>query len=309
MREEFAGRQRPLTLTGYPGVILREKLFGFANRCGCDFVLLNASADLDDYRAFCRNYGLDAGGAQLFGYVFPPFHKENTAAIRRVLFAEQAAIPATRKERLYLIHRLIRYAARHQDREVVIKPRLVPGETSIFTTKHHLEYLLRSFPELPANLRLEYGDIQGLLEQTDLCLTVSSTVALQAMWYGVPTGIIRDFGIRDEYGTDFFRESGCLVTFDDLERDALPSVCPAWFSRNFAACDAALPEIAEAVAREYARREQCGDWSMNGNPDAVFCEAFLGFRPERFAKKHRIAAVLNAMFRRAARIAGKEITR
>lgn len=282
MRASFLdeGTPRPLTLTGYPGLILREKLSGFANRCGCDFVLLNSSTDLDDYRRFCRNYRLSDSGAQLFGYAFPPFHKERTDSVRRVLFVEQATIPGPLKERLYLAKRLVLYASAHPEREVIVKPRLVPGEKSVFTTKYHMEVLLKSLPRLPGNLHVDYGDIQGLLETADLCLTVSSTVALQSMWYGIPTGIIRDFGIRDEYGTDFFRESGCLVSFDELEGGQFPAFRPEWFSRRFMACNEILPALAESLAQEYGRRELFGDWRSNGNFEAVFCEAYRRFHLE-----------------------------
>lgn len=294
MRTHFPdGTPRPLTIAGYPGVILREKLSGFANRCGCDFVLLNSSADLEDYCRFCSNYGLNANGARLLGYVFPPFRKEKNKKIQRVLFVEQAAIPSSLKERLYLVKQLALYASTHPEREVVIKPRLVPGEKSIFTTRYHIEYLLKSLPSLPANLHVDYSDIQKILEETDLCLTVSSSVALQSMWYGIPTGIIRDFGIRDEYGTDFFRGSGCLVSFDDLATDKFPVLHHEWFCKHFAVCDDVLPVLVEVVVEEYSKREQCGDWRNNGNMDAVFCEAYQRFRIGHNKKLNAIRTFLS----------------
>lgn len=294
MRIRFPdGTPRPLTIAGYPGVILREKLSGFTNRCGCDFVLLNSSAELEEYRRFCLNYGLSAHGARLFGYAFPPFRKERNKRIQRVLFVEQAVIPSSLRERLYLAKQLALYASSHSDREIIIKPRLVPGEKSIFTTKYHMEYLLKLLPSLPANLHVDYSDIQKLLEETDLCLTLSSSVALQSMWYGIPTGIICDFGIRSEYGTDFFRESGCLVSFDDLATDKLPILCSEWFHRHFATCDDALPALAEAVAEEYGRREQYGDWKNNENMDAVFCKSYLRFRMEHSINRNIVRAFLS----------------
>lgn len=289
------GTPRPLTIAGYPGVILREKLTGFANRCGCDFVLLNSSADLEEYRRFCLNYGLSTDGARLFGYAFSPFRKERKGVIQRVLFVEQSAIPSSLRERLYLAKQIVLYASIHPDREVVIKPRLVPGEKSIFTTKYHMEYLLKSLLGLPANVRVDYGNIQRLLEETDLCLTVSSSVALQSMWYGIPTGVIRDFGIRDEYGTDFFRESGCLVSFDDLATDKLPILRPEWFLRHFAACDDTLPALVKAVAEEYSRRKQYNEWRNNGNMNTVFCEAYLHFRMEHNINRNTTGAILSML--------------
>lgn len=272
------GTPRPLTITGYPGIILREKLSGFANRCGCDVVLLNSPADLQEYRRFCAHYGITCDGARLFGYAFPPVQLERKERLQRVLFVEQSAIPASLRERLYLIHQLAAYASRHPDREIIIKPRLVPGEKSLFTTKYHLEFLIQSLPDVPKNMRVDYGDIQQLLQTADLCLTISSSVALQSMWYGIPTGIIRDFGIRDEYGTDFFRESGCLCSFEDLMTDKLPRLNREWFTQNFAYYDKTRNFLPDSIAEEYRRREQLHDWKYTPNLHAVFSDAYLHFR-------------------------------
>ena len=278
MQQSFSGTQpRPLTLTGYPGVILKEKLSGFANRCGCDFIFLNSKADLEDYRRFCRNYNLEDKGGRLFGYCFPAFHKEQIRHIQRVLFVEQAVIPASLRERLYLAQQLLSYASHHPSQEIIIKPRLVPGEKSIFTPKHHIEMLLKSLSSLPRNLRIDYGNIQQLLEDADICLTVSSSVALQSMAYGIPTGIIRDFGVRDEYGTDFFRDSGCLITFEELTKGKMPVLHREWFEHNFISCDETLSSLIDAVEEEYNRRMLVNDWAMNKNLESIFCREYQNF--------------------------------
>lgn len=276
MRQLFPAdtQPRPLTMAGYPGVILREKLSSFANRCGCDFVLLNSPSDLEDYRLFCHNYGLKDNGGKLFGYCFSPFHKEKNEQIQRILFVEQSAIPTPFRERLYLAQRLVAYAATHPSQEIIVKPRLVPGEISIFTAKHHIETLLASLSPLPINLRVDYGNIQQLVEKTDFCLTVSSSVALQSMWYGIPTGIIRDFGIRDEYGTDFFRDSGCLISFDELSDGNIPELNIKWFHHNFISYDKTIYSLIDEIEKEYERRIYQNDWTTNHNLTKIFCSSY-----------------------------------
>lgn len=294
MQQLFPGTQpRPLTMAGYPGVILREKLSGFANRCGCDFVLLNSPSDLEDYRLFCHNYGLQDKGAQLFGYSFFPFHKAKNEQIQRVLFVEQSAIPSSFRERLYLAQRLVAYAATHPSQEIIVKPRLVPGETSIFTTKHHMETLLTSLSPLPTNLRVDYGNIQKHVEEADLCLTISSSIALQSMWYGIPTGIIRDFGIRDEYGTDFFRESGCLISFDDLANGNMPELNTKWFHRHFISCNETISSLIDDVEREYERRVCHNDWTINNNLTKIFCKSYQDFTLNYDKYKNKKQALIN----------------
>ncbi len=268
---------RPLVLTGYPGVILRDRLSGFTTRCGADFVLLNAPSDLADWRRFCLAQGLDPGGGRLFGYPFPPFRARPVWPPRKVLFAEQAVIPRTFRDRLYVLERLADYARAHPDREVVLKPRLVPGEQGIFSTSFHMECLLPLLRRRPPNLRLSYGDIQDLLRDCDLCLTLSSTVALQAMRWGIPAGIIRDFGFRDEFGTAFFSGSGCLLSFEELIGDSRPLLDGGWFAANFSDCAEQMSALSEAVAGERARRRHGGDWSFNGNFSRVYARTYPAF--------------------------------
>lgn len=286
------GTPRPLLITGYPGIIFRNKLMGFANRCGCDFVWLNSQSDLNDYQQFCLNFGLNSTGTQIFGYTFSPFQKKANEKIKHILFVEQAVIPASFKERIYLVKQLVSYASEHPEQEIIIKPRLIPGEKSIFTTKYHMEFLLKSLDDLPCNIQISYDNIQTLLEKADFCLTVGSTVALQSIWYKIPTGIIYDFGIRDEYGTDFFRESNCLVSLEDLNTNKFSAANQDWFNKHFTNYKDTINVLIQSVINEYERRRQSNDWEYNGNTDKIFSQSYLRSRINKTNKISKIKLIL-----------------
>lgn len=260
-----AGTRRPLTVAFYPGVVFRYHVHGLANRFGADLILLNSPADqllfrrtatalgCDDDRGLCLGSTvLSAPAAARPAPVWPP---------ATVVYAEQPDVPASRIERLYLIDRLIEYARRYPDRRILIKPRLAPGETTLKRTTFHLAHLLEEAARLsavPANLAISYAPIEDLLDEADLCLTVSSTVALQAAARGIPFAAIGDFGVCEDYGTHFFIDSGCLASFDRVLADARPVVDARWLARHVLPAAANLDRLWQALSERLAAQERSG---------------------------------------------------
>ncbi|MDX1541697.1 MAG: DUF6716 putative glycosyltransferase [Geminicoccaceae bacterium] len=231
-------RRRPITMAGYPGVVFRSHVHGLANRFGCDLILLNSPADYDDYLDVCARFGLAPTNGVCLGLsVLGGTTRRSPARTppRSLLYCEQPDVPKLKIERLYVIDRLIAYARRHPDRRVLIKPRHTPTEITLKRTEHHLEPIVarvRRAGGLPANVELTYQPVERLLQEIDLCVTVSSTAALQAAAIDVPFAILADFGIREDYGTHFYMGSGCIRTFDQLEIDDGPGLDPAWAARH-----------------------------------------------------------------------------
>ena len=265
-RLPLAGRKaRPLTLALYPGIVFRHQMHGLANRFGADLILFNSPADHAHYQATCAALGIAADRGLCFGSsvirasetarpepVWPP---------RTILYAEQPDMPASRIERLYLVDRLIAYARAHPERTVVIKPRHAPGETTLRPTIHHLAGIVRLAKRrglVPPNLRLVYEPIEHLLDAADLCLTVSSTVALQAAARDIPFAILGDFGICEDYGTHFFIDSGCLATFDAIEADNKPALRPQWLERHVLAAEANIPALVNTMDQWREGQAQAG---------------------------------------------------
>lgn len=265
-RLPLAGRRtRPLTIALYPGIVFRHQMHGLANRFGADLILFNSPADHAHYEATCAALGVTADRGLCFGStvirvseaarpqpVWPP---------RTIVYAEQPDVPATRIERLYLVDRLIAYARAHPERTVILKPRHAPGETTLRPTIHHLAAIVRLAERrglVPPNLRLVYDRIEHLLDAADLCLTVSSTVALQAAARGIPFAILGDFGICEDYGTHFFIDSGCLTTFDALDSDERPALRPQWLERHVLAAEANIAALVNTIAQWRENQRQAG---------------------------------------------------
>jgi hypothetical protein len=265
-RFPLAGRKtRPLTIALYPGIVFRHQMHGLANRFGADLILFNSPADQAHYEATCEALGVAADRGLCFGSTVVSAEQESRAAPawppRTILYAEQPDVPATRIERLYLLDRLIAYARAHPERTLIIKPRHAPGETTLRPTIHHLAGIVRLAEHrglLPANLRLVYEPIERLLDAADLCLTVSSTVALQAAARGIPFAILGDFGICEDYGTHFFIDSGCLTTFDALESDQRPALQPQWLERHVLAAEANIAALVNTIAQWRENQRQAG---------------------------------------------------
>ncbi|GGW84673.1 hypothetical protein GCM10010297_01560 [Streptomyces malachitofuscus] len=223
---------RPVVVTGYVGVVYEKLTDGLLLRHGADLVLANSRQDADRFRAVYEGVGADAGSVTevalpfLGGIAHTGRHDRYT-----VVFAAQPSVPDNRRDRAYLLDRLVRHARRHPERDVLLKLRSKPGE---HTT--HIEELpyqkLSQRLELPANFRLVYGHMGEVLDRTDLLVTVSSTAALESLHRRIPTAILTDLGIREALGNHHFVGSGCLASWDQLDTGHRPEPDEDWVARQ-----------------------------------------------------------------------------
>ncbi|EFL39538.1 DUF6716 putative glycosyltransferase [Streptomyces griseoflavus] len=228
---------RPVVVTGYVGVVYEKLADGLLLRHGADLVLANSRQDAERFRAVYEGVGADAGSVTevalpfLGGDAYTGEHDPYT-----VVFAAQPSVPASRRDRTYLLNRLVEHARRHPEREVLLKLRSRPGE---HTT--HIEELpyqkLAQRQDLPANFSLVYGHMGEVLDRTDLLVTVSSTAALESLHRRIPTVILTDLGIREALGNHHFVGSGCLASWDQLDAGHRPGPDPEWVARQGVAAE------------------------------------------------------------------------
>ncbi|GAA2036444.1 DUF6716 putative glycosyltransferase [Pseudokineococcus marinus] len=243
------GDRLPVVVCGWVGVIIEKLVAGYLDRAAADVIAVNSGEDLERFRRTAAALGLDdsnllLSGLPLLGSAAAP--RRTTGAPRTVLFADQPTVPERRAERLYVYDRLVRYAVRHPDRQVRLKPRHRPGEDTFHRMAHHPERLLAG-RDLPPNFHVDYTPISAQLDEVDLLLTVSSTAALESVGAGVTTALVSDLGVREQLGNQVFVSSGLLRTFDDLEADDLPEPDRAWLDGYFFGEPGTTP--AERVAR------------------------------------------------------------
>lgn len=241
---------RPVVVTGYVGVVYEKLADGLLLRHGADLVLANSRQDADRFRAVYEGVGADADAVTevalpfLGGALYTGEHEPYT-----VVFAAQPSVPDSRRDRTYLLNRLVEHARRHPEREVLLKLRSKPGE---HTT--HLEELpyqkLAQRLDPPANFRLVYGHMGDVLDRTDLLVTVSSTAALESLHRRIPTVVLTDLGIREALGNHHFVGSGCLASWDQLDAGHRPRPDTEWVARQGVATGGGTYETAFDAARE-----------------------------------------------------------
>lgn len=228
----WAGREhRPITVTGYVGVVYEKMIDGLLTRGGSDLVLANSAYDARRFGAAFASVGVDPDSVVECALPFlggEPY-RPSTERPFTLTFAVQPSVPKSKQDRLRLLERAAAHARRHPDRQVLMKLRSLPGEHTTHVEADPYQLLIQNLAEpAPANLQLVYGNMGEVLDRTDLLVTVSSTAALESIQRGIPTAILTDFGVREAHGNHYFIHSGCLASWDELDAGALPSPDPAW---------------------------------------------------------------------------------
>lgn len=233
----WAGRSaRPVVVTGYVGLVYEKLVDGLLSRAGADVVLANSAQDLERFRELYSAAGIDPQSVVQTALPFLGGARHDPQAAGRdrpftITFVAQPGVPVTKADRRYALRQAVEHAIQRPDRRVVVKLRGRPGERTTHVEPYHYVSLLPA-RDLPANLELVYGLMSPVLDHTDLCVTVSSTAAIEAMHRHIPTGILIDFGVRESLGNHLFLGSGALTSWRALHGGAAPTTDPAWAARN-----------------------------------------------------------------------------
>ncbi|MER7179978.1 DUF6716 putative glycosyltransferase [Streptomyces hyaluromycini] len=222
---------RPVTVSGYVGVVYEKMVDGLLTRAGTDLVLANSGHDTRRFRSVFASVGADPDSVVECALPFlggAPYRPSSERPFT-VTFAAQPSVPKDRASRLRLLERAAAHARLHPDRLVLVKLRSRPGEQTTHEERDPYQKLVEILAEpAPANLQLVYGNMAEVLDRTDLLVTVSSTAALESMHRRIPTAILTDFGVREAHGNHYFVHSGCLASWDDIDAGALPQPDPEW---------------------------------------------------------------------------------
>ena len=243
LRRAWDGRsRRPVVVTGYVGVVYEKLADGLLLRHGADLVLANSRQDADRFRAVYEGVGADASSVTEVALPFlggrPYAGAEDPSAEQgrrpyTVVFAVQPSVPDNRRDRTYLLNRMVQHARLHPDRQVLLKLRSRPGEHTTHIEELPYQKLVERLPGgAPANFRLVYGNMGEVLDTTDLLVTISSTAALESLHRRIPTVVLTDLGIRETLGNHHFVGSGCLASWDQLDAGYEPAPDPEWVARQ-----------------------------------------------------------------------------
>lgn len=245
--------KRPVVVTGYVGVVYEKLADGLLLRHGADLVLANSRQDAERFRAVYEGVGADASAVTevalpfLGGAAYEGEHDPYT-----VVFAVQPSVPDNRRDRVYLLQRLVAHARLHPGREVLLKLRSRPGEHTTHIEELPYQKLIQRL-DPPANFRLVYGNMGEVLDRTDLLVTISSTAALESLHRRIPTVVLTDLGVREVLGNHHFVGSGCLASWDQLDEGHIPVPDEEWVARQGVAVDGSYGRAFDAARERIAK--------------------------------------------------------
>lgn len=263
------GDKRPLVISVYPGLILRYPFDGYSMRTASDLLWLNSKADLLAFQSMCTAFGVDHHGARIVGLA-PLFQTvERNASVKNgpVVFFEQAIIPRYYEERLFLANQLVLLAKRYPDIEFIVKRRTTGNEATLHQTWHPIEPLLKKAADRqgywPVNLSFSSENASALLARASHCLTITSTVAIEAIHAQVPTTILGDFGAHDDYGLSYFFGSGLICNFSDLVLPCEMKPNADWLCQNMAdPFEVVVERVQEAIVMAGEPRQTMAERSL-----------------------------------------------
>lgn len=165
--------------------------------------------------------------------------KQRDKSIKCVLFIVQNDIPKTKKDRLYVVERLLEYADKYSARTIIIKPRIHIDEKAAHAQKYPYEKLFfeKCRDNIPQNIIFSYEPITELIPFCDLAISFSSSAILEVLLSGKLAAVIGDIGISEGTGVSYFTQSNLIVSFDDILNDKIPYVSAEWLDKEIDAPD------------------------------------------------------------------------
>ncbi len=224
----------PLLISCMPGTGFNRPE-NYLCRLYTDVLLLNCRQDYDEFIEDSKKYHFNSSSGFLYG--LPQVKTDYLGRYTQqkpplsIVFFDQLTVPNNVDEKREIVNSLIQYAIRFPDRKVYIKSRMTQSERTFHKHNLNILYILdKYYPhDKPSNLLLTDVDIPDLVEFTDICVTVSSTVAIEYLAYGKQAVLISDFGIKKELLNNFFSGSEIFASFKQLSHDKIPTVNKSWF--------------------------------------------------------------------------------
>lgn len=228
------GPNRPVLVTGLPGISVPATQRAVLARAACDLFLLHSKREVAEFADIGRSQAPRLRFA-LAHLPFLPVHtSENVGASNEahdLLFAAQAKVPIGRRERQEILLALADTGSAAVKLRAYAEEQQTHRETWCYPEiMHDLVARGRVAPDAVAFVA---GSMRDALLTARGFVTVSSTAALEAIAMGRQILIISDFGVSAEMINLVFEESGCLGTLDDLRSGRLFQPDQRWLDANY----------------------------------------------------------------------------
>lgn len=189
--------------------------------------------------------------------------------IHKILFVEQGGYPFGAEGKQLLGRTLIAMAEKHPDKEIIVKPRFLPGDDGELLHRPS-EHIYEFIPNPPKNLILlrENTFLEELILQVDAVATMWSTAFLDAALLGLPLMLIHGlpsvnvFDVTNQRVEEAYEElsgSGCVVEYRDILEGKLdfsyvnPDFLQAEVENVDAPCAPKAVDLVEAVYEHLIR--------------------------------------------------------
>ena len=299
---------RPVLVSGLAGIALPVLPFGLGFRRSVDVFVVHSRRELREFSDASRALGIP----HTYELATVPFistapHLVEGDAMRRssrpepvrdrIVFAAQAMVPASRRDRMWLLRRLMETARAHPGLEVVIKVRAREGEPQThvehFSYESLLDDLVAAGEQIPANLVVESGAMSRQLKKAVGLVTVSSTAILEAIAEEIPCLALTDFGIGADQINLVLLDSNLLGTTDELVDGDFRHPNPEWLDDNYfhdPAQNTWIPQVESLLERRRTTGlpayPEIPDTLMNRSRAVLY--RHLAFAPEPDSKRDLI---------------------
>lgn len=243
---------RPVLLTGLPGISVPATRRAVRFRAGCDLFLLHSHREIAEFAELT----VELAPTLMLGLARLPFLRPSPPGEGErgdLIFAAQAKVPPAKEDRERIVLSL---AAAGQ---AVIKVRALADEQQTHREDWPYPELLAQLEAdgrvAPGAVRCVGGGMGQALVRARALVTVSSTAALEAMAGGLPVLVVEDFGVSAEMINLVFEGSGCLGGLADLEAGRIRQANPGWLAANYfhpPGDDTWLPQLTAILDRRAA---------------------------------------------------------
>ena len=218
---------RSLTISLFPGVVLKSQIEAFLTRLRVDLILLNSPADFFYYKKLCRMLGV-----RFNGFLYGPswikcieFSEKSNA--KDAIFYEQFYVPKSLKDKVYLLDCLVRIARNNQQQKIYIKSRPSEGFKGVVLSR-----LMDRYDDLPDNLINLRNDHDILLNDVGALLAVSSSTVFEAIYHRKDIYLIKEFSSKKNL-VDVFKGSGCFHDSDKISLNEPSPINRDWLRDNY----------------------------------------------------------------------------
>jgi len=221
---------RPVIVTGLPGISIPATRKALAFRRQADLFVLHSKREIREFTGMSREYGW----THRFALARLPFVEQRAGGGGAdLVFAAQAVVPREADDRRRVLELLMAVAVADPSRRVVIKVRGLDGEPQTHTEHTSYPELLQEVEKVPDNLVVSSASMSASLDDAEGLITVSSTAAIEAIARGIPVIALDIFGVSAELINPVFEGSGLFGGEEAVLRREFRHPEPSWLDDNY----------------------------------------------------------------------------